>query len=225
MAVTTPEQVTPEVDRESPVYWTTFPAGSVQADWSDLAAAHRAVMRLFPTTLPGAPVERRATAGILFRVDNIGGVPTVLVQSSVPPESVPIEGRTMTVTGRGWENRNGDLIALRVAVNPIIRGKSQALPGVPKKDVTRGVVPAEGISAWLSAKLAGAVTDLEVVNHYRDTYRFGPKGAKRSLVIDTVDAIATVSDARLLDAVRREGLGRSKAYGCGLITARPAMRD
>lgn len=239
MAAHAPEPMTePGTATGSPVYWTTFPARSVPVDWSEPAAAHRAVMRLFPARLPGPAHERRAAAAILFRLDNVGGELTVLIQSNQMPESIPAEGRAMTVTDRGWDTEAGDLIAFRVAVNPVIRGKvtlevqpdkprqrrSGNGPVVAKKDRTRGIVAPNDLPAWLAARLGDSVTNVTIVNHYREVYRTpSQRGRTRSLTIDTVDAIAEVNNPETLDRLRREGVGRSRAYGCGLITARPAV--
>lgn len=68
-------------------YWTSFPALAISGvDWDDHDEAHKAVMRMFPRDLAGPSEQRRATSGILFRRDVLNGVPTILVQSSIPPE-------------------------------------------------------------------------------------------------------------------------------------------
>lgn len=241
MALHAPESLTPPTEAPTPVYWTTFPARAIQNDWADPNAAHRAVMRLFPTTLPGPAHERRAAAAILYRLDNIGGELTVLVQSNRMPESIPLEGRAMTVTDRGWDNATGDLIAFRVAVNPVIRGKvpkttqptnprtrnSGNGPVTAKRDQTRGTVTPEDLPAWLAYRLGDAVTDITIVNHVRDVHRAARNNSNGPTIItiDTIDAIATVTNPTELDRLRRTGIGRSKAYGCGLITARRAISD
>ncbi len=218
------------------VYWTQFPAASLSdVNWTDHRAAHRGVMRLFPRLLEGPADHRRAAAGIMYRLDVLGGVPTVLVQSLVRPELTPESSRTTEVSARAWTAEAGERVVFRIAVNPVRRSTQQFSDAtktvrLAPLDGTRrtrshqkqvaAVVPVEGITEWLSARLDGALGELVLVNHFRDLTATG--GHK--LVVDTIDAVAVVTDAAALDEVRRKGVGRSKAYGCGLLTLRRVSR-
>lgn len=239
---------TPSTATKTGVYWTQFPGTAltgfdgILVDWSDHKAAHRAVSRLFSPRLPGASGERRAEAGILYRLDVLvpGDVPTVMVQSLVPPELTPSLSRTTEVSRRAWDVEGGERVALRLAVNPVTRttryfedkGKSRpaswsnvaASEAVPRDGSgrriranakhTARVVPVGEMEPWLTSKMGQAITGIEIVNHFRDKTASGPHG----LVVDTIDAIATVEDAGALTELRLQGVGRSKAYGCGLLT-------
>lgn len=239
----------PSSAHKSGVYWTQFPASALsgadgaQVDWSDHRAAHRAVSRLFAPRLPGAAEERRAAAGILYRVDLVrpGDPAVVLVQSLVPPELTPALSRTTEVSLRAWAFEPGDRVAVRVAVNPVRRttrhfadaAKSTMSPesNLAGRDVERDasgrrsrgpvkqtavVVPVAEIEPWLLGKLGDTLTGVEILNHFRDKLCSGAQ----ALVVDTFDLVAEVADANALDALRLAGVGRGKAYGCGLITAR-----
>lgn len=239
---------TPSAATKTGVFWTQFPATELTdfdgnpVDWSDHKAAHRAVSRLFQPRLPGARGERRAEAGILYRLDMLRpvDVPTVIVQSLVPPELTPGLSRTTEVSRRAWDVEAGQRVALRLAVNPVFRttryfeDKAKSRPAswsnlatseaAPRDESgkrvranaksTARVVPAGEIEPWLISKVGQAITGIEIVNHFRDKTVSG----HHRLVVDTIDAMATVADPLALSELRLRGVGRSKAYGCGLLT-------
>lgn len=199
------------------VHWTRFPARSLpNTDWTDHEAAHRGVMRLFETRLAGPRNTRRSLAGVLYRTDLIGDEPVVTVQSANAPELFPVEARTMLVGERAWKMDAGDLVRFRVAVNPLRRNKRQG---------TERVISADEVPAWLAERLGESLTEVDIINHTRDTLKYAAKGAARQkatppvVVIDNVDGTATVADADMFERLRRDGVGRAKAYGCGLLTA------
>lgn len=220
------------------VHWTQFPAAAITdrhgnpLDWLDHMAAHKAVSKLFPARLPGEPQARRAEAGVLYRLDIVDAVPTVLVQSLVPPELVPAGHRTITVPGTALAGGVGQRVAFRLAVNPVVRttrhyedaakrtvahgsnvAGGQATRTGHRKQTARVVRPDE-ITEWVAAKVAPALGDIEIMSHRRDKTRSG----RHQIAIDTIDGVATVTDPNALCRLRLTGVGRSKAYGCGLLT-------
>jgi CRISPR system Cascade subunit CasE len=222
MGVSAPEQV-------KTVHWTRFPAAALDdVDWADHHAAHRAVMRLFPPALNGHRDQRRASSMILYRVDLVAAEAVVLVQSAIAPQLLPPQARTLRLSEQAWVFEPGDRIAFRVAVNPVRRRTVRSAPApvagqrrdrTADKDRVVGAVTVDEMPGWLTGKLGDAVTDLEVVNHYRDETIHG----RHKVIVDTLDCIATVANAETLDRLRRHGVGRAKSYGCGLLTARPAV--
>lgn len=205
--------------RKSPVSW----------DINSPTFRHRAVMGLFGD-LPG-----RAEAKILFRLDHVAGqAPFFLVQS----EAVPAIPEAVT----GAEVRElelpalapGQPLSLRIAANAVRRttvnegGKRKtrvaAIPfdGDPDHTGVEGASEnTETVSSWLARKLAPALNDLEIVNHIREVLQDPPAaGGSKALQIDTIDAIGSVGDPRALEALVRDGVGREKAYGCGLLSVR-----
>lgn len=224
MGVTAPEQM-------NTVHWTRFPASALDdVDWADHHQAHRAVMRLFPRVLAGKQDERRAVSLILHRIDVLAGEAIVLVQSAIAPQMLPVDARHIAVPEAAWSFKPGARIAFRVAVNPVRRrtvrpeGAAPAVTG-QKRDRTGqrervvGTVPVDDMPSWLVTKLADAFTDLQFVNHFRDQTGHG----RHIVVVDTFDCIATVDNPETFNRLRRDGIGRAKAYGCGLLTAQPAL--
>lgn len=193
----------------SPVYWTRLPASALSGvRWDDHTDAHRAVMRLFPETLPGEAGARRAAAGILYRLQP-GDDPTVLVQSLVPPDLIPLQAQVSMVPSHLWSIPTGAKVVARVALNPVRRHGSVARP-----------VPLDELSDWLEARLGEHFTELDLLNVATSIGSGRSKGRPPSLFVATVDLLGEVRDGASFDQVRREGLGRSRAYGCGLLTAR-----
>lgn len=204
------------------IVWTQFPAEAIQADWTNPAEAHQAVMALYPRTLAGSAAERRAHNQVLFRLDNLDGILTVFVQSSVIPEKIPPQARMMTVSDHAWRATAGDRVMFRVAVNPVTRRtvKSPQSDGSVSRTTVTGVVAPDALVPWLAARTGRALGEMTVLDHFRDTLVVREGRARRKLVIDTVDALAVVADSDAFDQLRRDGVGRSRAYGCGLLTAR-----
>lgn len=226
MGLTAPEQMNTTTGS---VHWTRFLAGSLPIDWADHRKAHQAVMALFPRDLSGEPDTRRSGHGILYRIDNVGGQMTVLVQSAIVPVLLPEGAQTMVVPGAAWEFARGDRVGFRVAVNPVRRiGKVDR--DVSLEALTSGRLVASGkarevgikfddVPDWLIARLSGALDSVVIVDHFRDA----TKGGRHRLTIDTFDGLGVVDSPELLDALRRTGVGRAKAFGCGLLTVRAAV--
>lgn len=228
--------------RRTGVYLTQFAGSSLTdergnpVDWSDHKSGHRAVMRLFAPRLAGASDERRVGAGILYRVDiatNGDGMAetTVLVQSLVSPEIVPPEARCIEVADFAWTPNMGERVVFRVAFNPVRRttryfsdeAKRMPAPEQTKTGFMRqtaSVVPVSELQEWLESRIGSALTDVELISHTRDTSESGCGRQMHKVIVDTIDAIGVVADPAALDALRRIGVGRSKSYGCGLLTIR-----
>ena len=201
------------------MFWAQVPAGLlVVPDWDDPRGLHQAVMAMFPADLPGAAQKRRATSKVLFRVDETATGRVVLVQSLVAPTRAPDATKIKTVHC-GTAMTAGTAVRFRVAVNTVMRcrradGKHRDAP-----------VPPDQVDQWLVGKLTGALTEVMILACTRSVYGTDRKGLKKgslsALQVDTIDGVATVDDPdRLMDMVV-DGVGRAKAYGCGLLTVSP----
>ncbi|WP_409484401.1 type I-E CRISPR-associated protein Cas6/Cse3/CasE [Arsenicicoccus dermatophilus] len=203
-------------------FWTVFPTHAVKTDWTDHGESHRAVMRLFERELPGAAHERRATGQILYRVDHhLDGSSTVLVQSRQALETTPPQARATTIPRGGWDLAAGTPVLFRVAVNAVRRRTER--DGTGRRHETLTTVAPNEVPQWVAARLATAMTVDEVFEHARRTHRHRRHRDRTPprFVVDTVDGLATVTDADALQQLRLSGVGRGKAYGAGLLTVRP----
>ena len=85
---------------------------------------------------------------------------------------------------------------------------------------------APALSSWLAQKLSPALVDVAILTHEREVV-----GGQRSsgsfehsdkvVQVDTIDGVARVADASALNTLLSQGVGRARAYGCGLLTVRP----
>lgn len=189
---------------------TLIPAQSVRVrSWSDHGELHRMVMGLFASAdLPGEATEKRLSRNILFRVDETASGKIILVRSDVAPTNLPREAKTKLVAVDA--PTAGTPIRFRMTVNAIRRSR----PADPSIKRGKGVTPVEHISDWVTGHLSVALDDVTVFNHDRTVVTSG----KSPLQLDVIDGYATVSDQAALESVLRHGVGRAKAFGCGLLT-------
>jgi len=175
-------------------------------------------MAMFAASLPGAEQERRAASRILFRVDETATGRVVLVQSLRAPTHAPSPSNIKAVH-LGTALLPGTAVRFRVAVNAVMRCRR---PDGKHRDAP---LPEDQVDAWLVGKLTGALTDVTVLNSTRTVYGTNPKGLKKgsltALQVDTIDGVGTVDDPDRLLGLVVDGVGRAKAYGCGLLTVSP----
>ncbi|MDK7198350.1 type I-E CRISPR-associated protein Cas6/Cse3/CasE [Actinotignum sanguinis] len=209
-----------------PLFLTKVPVHSLlsrvalhkpQNGWSlkDPQVRHRAIMALFPHIETERP---RAEMGILFRLDHVPGeAPFFLIQSRepVPQLNLPHEAAMKEVALQ--ELQSGTPVAFRIAVNAIQRigtGGTRSIP-LDGEEPDPGV---PSLSEWLSAKLSPALTDVEIINSRREVLTTGSGENKRAVQVDTIDGAATVGDGAALLTLQKNGVGRAKSYGCGLLS-------
>lgn len=189
-------------------------------------AMHAAVLAGYP---PGEDPGRA-----LWRVDGGDQLnPTLWVVSKARPDFTHLEEQA------GWPTQptiksieyaglldvlaSGQDWAFRITVNPTHRGERGG-----RKQVFAHVT-AEQQTRWLldrQARMGVSLVDLGGMPRFslqgRDIKRFGRGGATVTLGTATFGGVLRVQDPEALRTVMTEGLGRAKAYGCGLLTlARP----
>lgn len=205
-----------------PPFWTVFPTYALSnVDWSDHGQAHRAVMRLFAPDLHGEQRARRAGAQILYRVEaQPDGSSRVLIQSDVEAELLPLSAQARLVPTAAWNLAPGAAIQLLASVTPIRRRSDKS--GETRRELTT-VVPFDEASDWFREKLSDALTHIDIVNHSRVVTRRRNRthSGPPLLTVDTLSAVARVKDGDAFESLRRRGVGRAKAFGCGLLTAIP----
>ena len=189
---------------------TLIPAPALRVgSWTDYGELHRVVMGLFHSAeLGGQANERRLSCNILFRVDDTSQGKILLISSDIAPTNLPNGARTKTVPTLAPPA--GTPIRFRMTVNAIRRNR----PADPSIKRGKGISPVDGMAEWVSAKLVGAVTEVTVFNHDRSVATSG----RSPLQIDVVDGYGIVENAAALETLARGGVGRSKAFGCGLLT-------
>ena len=188
---------------------------------NDPMALHSTVMRLFGPVEGESP---RSSAGVLFRVEPAEQQrPGILLVRSSQKPATTLEG--MISRTESAPPPAGTPVAFRVAVNAIRRhsarvkaastDQSALSPIVPRDDDPTNTGPA--MTEWLAARLAGALSEMQILNHDRRV--IGLK-SNRIVQTDLVDGFAVVEDADRLGELLSSGVGRAKNYGCGLLTVK-----
>jgi CRISPR system Cascade subunit CasE len=174
--------------------------------WADRDQTHKAVMSLFREDLPGPQEYRRATAGILYRIEQPLG--RILLQSAVPPARTDYGIRTTDLAGLAAHLSPGQAVRFRVDVNAV-RCQSHTARRIP--------VPDCDLPAWLTTKLQPALANIAVLDAPITVTNAG----QHPLRIAHVTGTATVNNHEAAIDLIESGIGRAKAYGCGLLTLLP----
>lgn len=172
---------------------------------------HRTVMSLFPAHLDGPADRRRVAAGILYRLDQpAAGPPRLLVQHSCPLRPEHAEDPYLQhadLTPLLARLRPGAQVSFRVVLNPV-RRRTGSSRFEPITEVTE-------LEAWGAARLHAAGLD-DV--HLLDLPQVALWRAKAPLWVARFDGRAVIRDTDNLRVTVLTGLGRAKAYGCGLLS-------
>lgn len=187
-------------------------------------AMHAALLSGFP---PGHEAGR-----VLWRVDAIDPLrPTLYVLSAERPDLAHVEEQAgwpshpTTVSapyGPFLDNlRTGQRWSFRLTANPThratVKGAKRVLAHVTVQQQEAWLLdraPLLGIDFGSEPSGSVRVTDRRVLDFRRGDHRV-------TLGIATFDGVLRVSDPDLLRVALSDGIGRGKAYGCGLMTLAP----
>lgn len=193
-----------------PMTHQVFAAGR----WTDAAWQHTAVMRLFGG-LGDGPVAR-GNGNVLFRVEP--DIPAwdasagrVLVQATAEPTAEGVRTTDLAPVLASYEP--GRTVRLLLRANTVRTINRTDPSGAVKRHRAR--VPDADLTGWLHHRLSSAVELHQPVMTEPGELRRG----KAQLITTTFRADATVVDPKLLTTLVRDGVGRAKAYGCGMLSA------
>lgn len=212
-------------------------------DYADVHDMHRTLMSRFPEAPQGVPA--REHHGLLWRLDGQGRELVMYVQSRQRPDwgSLPkgyLKGRAqvkclqpvLSATGDGKE------FSFRLTANPT----KNVLPppnGAPRpRGVRRPIHHPEEQLRWLirqSQRSGFALTEVPdggtnvsvlprpPLVGYKNTppKKPGPDRLKITITSVTFEGRLRVTDAEALRSALCTGIGRAKAYGCGLLSLAP----
>lgn len=200
-------------------------------------AMHAAVLAAFP---PDLTVE--STGRVLWRLDAQGHSYTLYIQSPEEPDLRHLQ------EAAGWAARPAETAHLGKLLNKLQPEQTWAFrfTGNPVKSLPTGghkrgrVVPhvtAEQQIGWLVHKapqwgfeiVQGETEEHRVAVTSREDQRFSRKNPHAENRRSTVtlrqaqfDGILRITDAELFKKSLLTGMGKGKAYGCGLLTIRSA---
>ncbi len=173
--------------------------------WNNAQWLHNRVMSLFEDFEGGS--DARRAAGILFRTEPAGKPTQLLVQSAIPPLDQTLTTKDITPLLEALTPDRA--LRFRITANPV-KTINRTVNG---QEVRRRVLVSDP-SEWLQNRLDG-LSDIRITDSTPHTQRTG-KGGK--LIAVTFDGYATVKNPEELVRVIQNGVGRAKAYGCGMLS-------
>lgn len=200
----------------------------VQLALADSQTLHRLVMSAFPRANAGD--DARQAFGVLYRleIDDRSGVPTLLVQSAVPPASEPLApfllrppGDPKDVSRRYDAITAGSVLLFRLRANPTRRvNASQTGDRLAGKRVN--LRTDEQRQDWITRKLREAGCGLLHCTIQEGGAQLGRRNGQRLHHGAVVfDGLLRVQEPDALRAALRAGIGAGKAYGFGLLSVAP----
>lgn len=197
-------------------------------------AMHAAVRACFPPDIDEDDTR------VLWRVDQVDHMHSLLLVGPERPDPTPI------VEQAGWATRPGETADYDRLLSQLVTGQDWAfrlvanpVRSLPTEQGRRGkvvphVTPSQQLS-WLVDKSTGhGFTLLEAedgspsaVVTGREDLRFAKgSGARHLVTLRTArfEGQLRITDVDLMRETLRKGIGRARAYGCGMLTiARPAV--
>lgn len=186
---------------------------------------HAAVMASFQALDPDSD-ER-----VLWRIDRVGDAMFLLVQSKRRPDFTHIvEQYGRPATGQSWDTVDyaahmeqmaaGSVWRFRLRANP-----THAVMSGGKRGKVMPHITVEQQLKWLLDKSESCGFVIQTVDNgpcvdvvQRETKRFRREGKIVTLSVVTFEGILKVTDSELFKQAMVGGIGRAKAYGCGLLT-------
>jgi CRISPR system Cascade subunit CasE len=202
-----------------------------QQDLRNAAALHRRIMTLVPDGLGDSP---RARAGVLFRTEaDPDGAPVLLVQTGIAPDTSRLptgyaQGATRDMTALFDALRPGLPVRYRLLGNAVRRCGPNSTAGRWKQALTLHGADAD---QWWADRATTAGLILHTLRsepapalpawHTREPGDRRDQHVRVAHTATLFQGAATVQDPAALRGALLSGIGRSKSYGCGLLSLAP----
>lgn len=192
---------------------------------NDPQMMHAAVMASFPSMSPGSDSDR-----VLWRMDTLGPSTYIIVQSSRKPDFTHIvEQFGWPESNQKWDSLDYDGLLSRLENNQRWRFRLVANPvrSVPSGDGTRGKVrPCLSVSdqlSWLVKRSSKNGFSIEsegtgAMIKSRETKEFKRGDSRITLTYAAYEGVLEITDVESFKTMLINGMGKEKAYGCGLLT-------
>ncbi|MDY0247399.1 MAG: type I-E CRISPR-associated protein Cas6/Cse3/CasE [Methanosarcina mazei] len=192
---------------------------------------HATVMASFPA------MQKEGNDRILWRVDELDPSTYVLVQSQIKPDFTHIiEQFGWPESGQRWDTveydnflmgiKDGDVRKFRIRANP-----TRSIKQSDEKNARGKVcqhITAEQQLQWFIEKsrkcgfsVEGPGQDVKIMS--RDNLKFRNKNNCITLAATVFEGTLRVEDASTFVDTIKNGLGRAKAYGFGMVTVSRAI--
>lgn len=205
----------------------------------EIYAEHSMIWKLFPD-------DSDATRDFLYRKDDSGGLPFYYLLSQRKPEAT-LDYLNVTTTSFSPKLKKGDHLHFSLRANAVITRKPD--DGSSRR-IRRDIVDAkideyrtkepdssqwppsaqihhEAGVEWLGKRgenLGFAINDLSVANHQYHQFKkpqdVKDRNERRFTSLDFVGALQVTDPQIFLEQALFQGIGRAKAYGCGLMLVR-----
>lgn len=163
----------------------------------------------------------------LWRIDKLAGRTYLLLLSSEKPDLG--DAARQFGTENGWETRDYAPFLERIRTGDRRRFRLTASPVIAKKtgNEDRGKLMAHVTVAWQEKWLADRAAkngfalspdEFSAVGNQWVSFNKGRDGRNVTFRQTTFEGLLTVTDEELFRAALQNGIGREKAYGCGLLT-------
>ncbi|UGT59945.1 type I-E CRISPR-associated protein Cas6/Cse3/CasE [Nocardia asteroides] len=195
--------------------------------------AHAAVLAAFP------PQPDSGAGRVLWRIDRRDHQVDLYVVSPAEPDFTHIVEQAGWPTTTAWTTRKytplldrleaGQRWHFRLTANPIRAALDRSVDAPLERGKPTGLTHTDQIH-WLQKRaapngftLGASDSALDVVVSDRKTVRFRRRAATVTVSTATYEGTLAVVDADRLRYALTSGIGRAKAYGCGLLTLAPTQ--
>jgi len=163
----------------------------------------------------------------IWRIDTLQQATYLLVASAASPDFANLitqltSNGEIEVIIKDYDGflssiKDGDGLRFRLCANPVHSVKQEC--GQSDRGKLFGHITVGHQKSWLeqrSLKSGFELSTFDVVSRGERRFRRGDQTV--TLTVATYEGLLTVSDADLLRQTLTSGIGRAKAYGCGLMT-------
>lgn len=187
-------------------------------DVRNLQAMHQSIMSMFPDI---SERQARQKLGVLWRIEPTKK-PTLLIQSKITPQFCALPDNYASTKTKNIDKhlsslKPGSLIRYRTTLNPVRSSRTDG------KKNTQTVIPFSDQPDWWKARaerIGLVLEDDPILIGQPTNYvcRINGQPSKLPIYSTRVDGFASVRDAEVLRNALVNGVGRAKAWGCGLLT-------
>jgi CRISPR system Cascade subunit CasE len=198
----------------------------IEASFPNSSVGHpmRDVTEIEKRDVGGHDVDKRH----LWRLDKLGHSLYVLTVSAIPPDFTHlIEQVGWPVSGQTWETKSYDSFLsylqrgqewqFRLHANPTHSAKDKDAPR--SRGIVRACIKIDEQKEWLEAqapKQGFSLNGFELID--RGVSKFLRQQETVTLHTALFEGFLKVEDPAVLRGALSAGIGRAKAYGCGLLT-------